>query len=300
MKTILVTGGSGFIGTNLCLNLIKTNKVICLDNLISSKYPKINHPNYYFIQGDVIDPIPVNCKIDQIYHLACAASPPKYQADPLHTIKTCIYGTINVLELAKKNNCPILFTSTSEVYGEPLVSPQPESYRGNVNCNGIRACYDEGKRMAETLMFEYHRLYNVDIKVARLFNTFGPHMDPYDGRVVTNLLMQSIKGLPFTIYGDGSQSRSFCYVDDTVDGLIKLMNSNESGPINIGNPNEITVLQLAKIIDPNNEIVFKPLPSDDPTNRCPSIEIAKERLGWTPKVSLTEGLYHTLEYLKSL
>jgi len=300
-ETILVTGGAGFIGTNLCIKLLEQGKkVICFDNLISSNTPTIFHLNYTFFEGDVIYPIPIYCHLDKIYHLACAASPPKYQTNPIHTIRTCVVGTMNVLELAKKNKCPILFTSTSEIYGEPLVSPQPESYRGNVNCNGIRACYDEGKRMAETIMFEYHRLYQVDIKVARLFNTYGMYMNPSDGRVITNLLMQHIRNKPFTIYGDGSQSRSFCFIDDMIRGLIFLMESKETGPINLGNPSdgEISVLQLAKMIDPTREIIFKPLPSDDPTNRCPDITLAKQKLGWKPEIPLSEGLQKTLEYLR--
>lgn len=291
---ILVTGGAGFIGTNLCLHLLGKGKtVICLD----IKETSINHPNLLFIKWDVVNPIAIYDKVDQIYHLACHASPKRYQADPLHTINTCVQGTINVLELAKRNSCPILFTSTSEVYGEPTMTPQPESYRGNVNCNGIRACYDEGKRMAECIFFEYKRLYDIKIHIARLFNTYGAHMEPDDGRVITNLLMQHINGLPFTIYGDGSQTRSFCHVADTVYGLVCLMNSNESGPINIGNPVEQTVLSVAKLIDPNAEIIFKPIPLDDPTNRCPDISLAKKLLNWEPMVNLENGLEFTKKFL---
>jgi UDP-glucuronate decarboxylase len=291
---ILVTGGSGFIGTNLCLYLLEQGKkVVCLD----IKESLINHPNFIFFHGDVVNPIPINHKIDQIYHLACHASPKRYQANPLHTINTCIQGTINVLELAKRNSCPVLFTSTSEVYGEPTVSPQPESYRGNVNCNGIRACYDEGKRMAECIIFEYKRLYQLDIHIARLFNTYGKHMEPDDGRVITNLIMQHINGQPFTIYGDGSQTRSFCHVADTVWGLVCLMNSNVSGPINIGNPVEQTILSVAKMLDPNAEIIFKPMPLDDPTNRCPDITLAKKLLNWEPMINFKDGLELTKKFL---
>jgi UDP-glucuronate decarboxylase len=291
---ILVTGGSGFIGTNLCLHLLEQGQHVVGFDIKTSP---INHPNFIFVRGDVVNPIPINYKIDQIYHLACHASPKRYQDDPLHTINTCVQGTINVLELAKRNSCPILFTSTSEVYREPTVTPQPESYRGNVNCNGIRACYDEGKRIAECIFFEYHRLFNVKIHIARLFNTYGIHMDPDDGRVITNLLMQHINGHPFTIYGDGSQTRSFCYIDDTVRGLVCLMNSNVTGPINIGNPVEQTVLSVAKLLDPNGQIIFEPMPQDDPTNRCPDISLAKKQLNWEPMVNLENGLELTKKFL---
>lgn len=293
-KMILVTGGSGFIGTNLCLYLLEQGKkVVGLD----IKTSLINHPNFIFFRGDVVNPIPINHKIDQIYHLACHASPKRYQTDPLYTINTCVQGSINVLELAKRNSCPILFTSTSEVYGEPTITPQAESYRGNVNCNGIRACYDEGKRMAECIFFEYHRLFNIKIHIARLFNTYGPHMDSDDGRVITNLLMQNINGDPFTIYGDGSQTRSFCYIADTVRGLVDLMNSNIIGPINIGNPVEQTVLSVAKMIDPNAKFIYMPMPQDDPTNRCPNISLAKKLLNWEPIVDLENGLELTKNFL---
>lgn len=311
--SILVTGGAGFIGNNLVRRLLNLGEhVIIVDNFISSQPAKsmdlCQHPNVVFIEKDVCK-LTLLTNIKQIYHLACPASPPKYQAYPLETIQTCVNGTINVLEIAKANKCPILFTSTSEVYGEALISPQVETYRGNVSTIGIRACYDEGKRMAETIMFEYHRQFGVDVKVVRIFNTYGPYMDDDDGRVVTNFIKQATSGQNITIYGTGQQSRSFCYVDDLVRGLMLMMNSIEHGPINLGNPNEMTVCEVAQkvceIVGRNNrdigsslsdlKITYKPIPQDDPTHRCPDITLARERLGWYPTVDITEGLSRTIE-----
>jgi len=297
---ILVTGGAGFIGTNLCLKLLdQGHHVICVD--ISC--PNITHQNY---DGHVVDILGINkqIKVDQIYHLACHASPPTYQIDPIHTIRTCVEGTINVCEIAKFNNCPILFTSTSEIYGEPEISPQNESYRGNVNCTGPRACYDEGKRMAETILFEYHRLHGVDIKICRLFNTYGPFMNPEDGRVVSNFINQAIREESMTIYGDGEQTRSFCYIDDTINGILKLMKSKITGPVNIGNPHEISMKDLSIIItnllEKEYNVCRKPLPIDDPTHRCPDISLANKILNWDPKIELEEGLRATIKYYESL
>ena len=297
---ILVTGGAGFIGTNLCHKLLdQGHHVICVD--ISC--PNITHQNF---DSHVVDVLGINkqIKVDQIYHLACHASPPTYQIDPMHTIRTCVEGTINVCEIAKFNKCPILFTSTSEIYGEPEISPQNESYRGNVNCNGPRACYDEGKRMAETIMFEYHRMHGVDIKICRLFNTYGPFMNPDDGRVVSNFINQAIREESMTIYGDGEQTRSFCYIDDTINGILKLMKSKITGPVNLGNPHEISMKELAvaitHLLEKEYNVCNKPLPIDDPTHRCPDITLARNVLKWEPKVSLEEGLRSTIKYYESL
>lgn len=299
---ILITGGAGFIGNNLSRHLLSLGeRVLVVDNFISSEKENIvdllSNPNYTLIKCDILE-IPELLNLKRIYHLACPASPPKYQANPIHTIKTCVNGTINVLELARLNKCPILFSSTSEVYGEPFVSPQPESYRGNVNTVGIRSCYDEGKRMAETLMFEYKNQYNMDCKIVRIFNTFGPYMNPDDGRVVTNFIKQAKNNDNITIYGDGSQTRSFCYIDDLVRGLILMMSSKECGPINLGNPNEQTVLELAhhiiRLTQSESKIVFMPLPGDDPTNRCPDITLAKTLLKWEPIVNIEIGLLKTI------
>lgn len=305
MKKILITGGAGFLGSNLCEKLLNQgNKIICLDNLYTGKGKNIHHllnnPNFEFIIHDVINPIDI--KVDEIYNLACPASPPFYQAQPIETTKACVYGAINMLELAKKNNAKILQASTSEVYGEPEIHPQPENYRGNVNPIGIRSCYDEGKRAAESLFFDYHRIYNVNIKIIRIFNTYGPKMNPDDGRVVSNFIVQALNNQPITIYGDGNQTRSFCYVDDLLNGMVKLMNSNITGPINIGNPGEFTMLELAeKVINLTNsksQLIFKPLPSDDPTRRKPDISLAKKELNWEPTINLEEGLKRTIEYFK--
>jgi len=306
---ILVTGGAGFIGSNLCHRLINEgNKVICMDNLFTGNINNIkdllDNPMFTFIEHNVINLIDIEGEINQIYHLACPASPPKYQIDPIYTSKTNFLGTLNALELAKKKNARILLTSTSEIYGEPKISPQPEEYRGNVNCIGVRSCYDEGKRIAETLMMDYHNYHQVDTRIVRIFNTYGPRMDINDGRVVTNFINQALKREPITLYGTGQQTRSFCYIDDMLDGIIYLMNSNYILPINIGNNNEITVKELAdtilELIQPNNSaIIYKPLPSDDPTNRRPDITRAKNILGWSPKHDLKTGLLKTIEYFKN-
>ena len=308
MKTILVTGGAGFLGSHLCDRLINEgNKVICVDNLYTGSLENIKHhmdnPNFSFKEHDVIEPMDVT--VDQIYNLACPASPPHYQADPIKTAKTSVFGALNLLELAKKNNARILQASTSEVYGDPQVHPQPESYRGYVNTIGIRSCYDEGKRMAETLFFDYHRQHNVDIRVMRIFNTYGPRMNPNDGRVVSNFIVQAINGEDITIYGDGTQTRSFCYVDDLIEGMYRLMNTEDfTGPVNIGNPGEFTMLELAKkvieLTGSKSQLVYRPLPSDDPLQRKPVIELAKEKLDWEPTIMLEEGLKKTIEYFKSI
>ena len=307
-KRILVTGGAGFLGTNLTARLLKEgNYVICIDNFLSGLREHIegflDNPNYELIEHDIINPI--DLEVDEIYNLACAGSPPAYQADPIHTTKTCVHGILNMLELANKNNAKIMQASTSEVYGDPEVHPQVETYLGNVNPNGIRSCYDEGKRCAESLMFDHQRMHGTKIKIARIFNTYGPHMDPKDGRVVSNFIVQSLQGKPLTIYGDGSQTRSFCYVDDLLEGFIRLMASDEfTGPVNLGNPGEFTVKELAEktlqMIDPEAEITYMPLPADDPTKRKPDITVAKKNLGWEPTIVLDEGLKKTIEYFKSV
>ena len=302
---ILITGGTGFIGSNLCIYLInKGHTVLCLDNNFTGNLYNIssvkNHENFSYIYHDVLNPLTLDIDIDQIYHLACPASPPKYQADPIYTSKVCYIGTLNMLEFARKKNARILLTSTSEVYGEPLCSPQTEEYRGNVNTLGIRSCYDEGKRIAETLMMDFHRKYNVDTRIARIFNTYGPQMDKTDGRVISNFINQSLRHENITIYGDGSQTRSFCYITDQVNGLVKLMNSDCTSPINIGNPNELTVKQVAeKIIELNqsqSKLLYLPLPKDDPTNRKPDITKANMILNWYPHVKFEEGLLLTIDY----
>ena len=308
-KTILITGGTGFIGSNLCKRLMQdeNNRIICVDNNYTGSLNNVkeflNNPRFKFIEHDIIDPLEVDEKIDEIYNLACPASPPAYQGDKaVFTTKTCVYGSVNMLELAGKHNAKILQASTSEVYGEPLVHPQPENYRGNVNPNGIRACYDEGKRCAESLYFDYHRIYGTKIKVIRVFNTYGPFMDPNDGRVVSNFICQALRGEDLTVYGDGSQTRSFCYVDDLIEVIIRMMASEDDfmGPVNTGNPGEFTVKELADLviekINKNLKIVYKPLPADDPTQRRPDITLAKAKLGWEPKIKLNEGLDMTIEY----
>ena len=304
-KSILVTGGAGFLGSNLCDRLVKEgHDVMCLDNLYTGHRRNIVHllgeTNFEFIRHDICEPIRLEC--EEIYNLACPASPPHYQNNPVGTTKTCVLGSINMLGLAKRNGAKILQASTSEVYGDPEIHPQPESYRGSVNPIGIRACYDEGKRCAETLFFDYHRQHQVKIKVMRIFNTYGPNMDPADGRVVSNFIMQALRGDDITIYGDGTQSRSFCYVDDNLDGMVSLMNSGDEflGPVNIGNPYEFTIKELAEVIiemtGAKSELLFKDLPQDDPVRRQPVIELAKESLGWEPKVDLREGLKKTIKY----
>jgi UDP-glucuronate decarboxylase len=303
---IVVTGGAGFIGSHLVDRLMESgHKVICVDNLYTGRKSNnaqwSEHPNFQFIEHDVVDSIMID-NIDQIYHLACPASPVHYQSNPIQTAKTNFLGTLNMLELAKQSKARILLASTSEVYGDPLIHPQVESYWGNVNCTGIRSCYDEGKRVAETITFDYHRQFGIEIRVARIFNTHGERMLENDGRVVSNFVVQALKGIPLTIYGDGSQTRSFCYVSDLVEGLMRLMNGSYIGPVNLGNPGEYTILQLAQtiqnMIDPTTEIIFKPLPQDDPQRRQPDISQAKSHLGWEPTVQLKEGLSKTIAYFR--
>ncbi|MBD5489834.1 MAG: SDR family oxidoreductase [Lachnospiraceae bacterium] len=308
-KRILVTGGAGFIGSHLCEKLLEEgNDVVCMDNLFTGQKDNIRHlmdnPYFEFIRQDVLENIYVEC--DQIYNLACPASPVYYQYDPIKTGKTSVIGALHTLGLAKRCQARILQASTSEVYGDPEVHPQPESYRGCVNPNGIRSCYDEGKRMAETLFFDYYRQHGVDIKVVRIFNTYGPRMRLDDGRVISNFIVQALKNDDITIYGQGQQTRSFCYVDDMIKGIRCMMDSQEgfTGPVNLGNPNEITMLQLAhKIIEltgSKSKIVFLPLPQDDPVQRKPFIELAKNKLNWEPTVTLENGLERTIEYFMSI
>ena len=306
MKRILVTGGAGFIGSHLCGKLLdEGNEVICLDNFFTGSKRNISrylgNKNFELVRHDITKEY--FAEVDYIYNLACPASPPHYQYNAIKTIKTSIIGTMNMLGLAKRCKARILQASTSEVYGDPKVHPQREDYWGNVNPIGIRSCYDEGKRCAETLMMDYHRQNNVDIRIIRIFNTYGPNMAPDDGRVVSNFILQALKGEDITIYGDGSQTRSFCYVDDLVTGMIKMMeNPSFIGPVNLGNPSERTILDFAKLIieltNSKSKIVYKPLPSDDPTQRKPDITLAKEKLGWEPKVDIKEGLMNTIEYFK--
>ena len=308
-QRVLVTGGAGFIGSHLCEKLLEQgNDVICLDNLFTGQKDNIRHlmtnPYFEFVRHDVLEDIYVEC--DQIYNLACPASPIHYQYDPIKTAKTSVIGALHTLGLAKRCNARILQASTSEVYGDPEVHPQPETYRGCVNPNGPRSCYDEGKRMAETLFFDYHRQHDVDIKVIRIFNTYGPRMRMDDGRVVSNFIVQALKGEDITIYGDGQQTRSFCYVDDLVEGMIRMMNSRDgfTGPVNLGNPGEFTMLQLAeqiiKMTGSSSKIVHMPLPQDDPTQRRPVIDLAKKELDWEPTIKLEDGLVKTIEYVKSV
>ncbi|MCL0077896.1 SDR family oxidoreductase [Peptococcaceae bacterium] len=308
-KRILITGGAGFIGSHLCKKLLEEgHEILCLDNFYTGTKANIleltSNPYFEVIRHDVI--IPMHFEVDEIYNLACPASPIHYQHDPVQTIKTSIMGAINVLDLAKRLNIRVLQASTSEVYGDPSVHPQTEDYWGNVNPIGIRSCYDEGKRCAETLFFDYHRQYGTDIKVIRIFNTYGPNMHPNDGRVVSNFIVQALKGEDLTIYGDGSQSRSFCYVDDLVDGIIKMMNAEKGfiGPVNLGNPIEFTIMELAEkvlaLTGSKSKLTFKPLPEDDPKQRCPDISLAKSKLGWEPQVKLEEGLVKTIEYFKGV
>lgn len=305
MKRILVTGGAGFIGSHLCERLLaQGHEVICVDNFYTGTrqniVPLLNHPNFEVIRHDVCFPLYV--EVDQIFNLACPASPVHYQNDPVQTVKTSVHGAINMLGLAKRLKARIFQASTSEVYGNPTVHPQTESYWGNVNPIGPRSCYDEGKRCAETLFFDYHRQHRLDIRVARIFNTYGPRMHPNDGRVVSNFVVQALRGEPITIYGDGSQTRSFCYVDDLVRGIDLFMKKEEefAGPINLGNPTEVTILELAeaiiKMTSSKSEIVRKALPADDPERRRPDIRVATERLGWTPITELPKGLAQTVDY----
>jgi UDP-glucuronate decarboxylase len=305
-KRVLVTGGAGFIGSHLCEALLdRDNEVLCLDNFFTGSRENIKHllANYRFelIRHDVVNPVLL--EVDQIYNLACPASPIHYQYNPVKTVKTSVMGAMNMLGLAKRVKARILQASTSEVYGNPMVHPQTETYWGNVNCIGVRSCYDEGKRIAETLMMDYHRQNQVDIRIARIFNTYGPRMALNDGRVVSNLIVQALKEQPLTIYGDGGQTRSFCFVSDLVAGLIMLMEKEEFiGPVNLGNPHEITVLQLAQAIreltGSRIGIEQRPLPADDPVRRRPDITVARTILGWEPKVSFQEGLFLTIDYFR--
>jgi UDP-glucuronate decarboxylase len=308
-KRILVTGGAGFLGSHLCERLLaRGDEVICVDNYFTGSRDNIAHlfphPHFEVIRHDIC--FPLYLEVDEIFNLACPASPIHYQYDPVQTVKTSVHGAINVLGLAKRVQAKIFQASTSEVYGDPAVHPQPEEYWGNVNPIGPRACYDEGKRCAETLFFDYHRQYGVDIRVVRIFNTYGPRMNPQDGRVVSNFIVQALQGKPITIYGDGSQTRSFCYVDDLIEGFLKLMDAPDgvTGPINIGNPGEFTIRQLAEIViemtGSRSEIVQMPLPQDDPLQRRPDITKARDVLGWQPTIPLRQGLERTIDYFKTL
>ena len=306
-KRILVTGGAGFLGSHLCERLVNEgNDVLCLDSFFTGSKDNVAHlmgnPYFELIRHDVSQPIFL--EIDEIYNLACPASPPHYQYDPVHTTKTSVMGAINMLGMAKRNKAKILQASTSEVYGDPEIHPQPESYWGHVNTIGPRSCYDEGKRCAETLFFDYKRQHNLKIKVARIFNTYGPRMHPNDGRVVSNFIMQALQGESITIYGDGSQTRSFCYVDDLIEAFVRLMGTADevTGPINTGNPGEFSMLELASLVieltNSKSKLIFEPLPADDPKQRQPDITLAKSVLDWEPKVKLEEGLKHTIAYFE--
>ncbi len=308
-KRVLVTGGAGFLGSHLCDRLLREGcDVLCVDNFYSGTKDNVSHlfdnPHFELIRHDVTFPLYV--EVDEIFNLACPASPIHYQRDPVQTTKTSVHGAINLLGLAKRTGAKILLASTSEVYGDPECHPQPENYWGRVNPIGVRSCYDEGKRCAETLFFDYHRQHDLNIKVARIFNTYGPKMHPNDGRVVSNFIVQALHGEDITIYGDGNQTRSFCYVDDLIDGLLKLMARPKgvTGPINLGNPEEFTILELAQtvltLVGSNAKLVTMPLPSDDPRQRRPDITLAKESLDWAPQVKLEEGLAATIDYFKSL
>ncbi|HOS39587.1 MAG TPA: SDR family oxidoreductase [Spirochaetota bacterium] len=308
-KRILVTGGAGFLGSHLCDRLVaQGHEVVCVDNFFTGAKRNIAHllgnPRFELIRHDII--FPLFLEVDEVYNLACPASPVHYQYNAIKTIKTSVMGAINMLGLAKRTRATILQASTSEVYGDPAVHPQKETYWGNVNPIGIRSCYDEGKRCAETLFFDYHRQHSLPIKVMRIFNTYGPRMHPDDGRVVSNFIVQALKGQDITVYGDGSQTRSFCYADDLIEGMIRLMNSRDglTGPVNIGNPNEFTILQLAEkviaLTGSKSKIIHQPLPQDDPTQRQPNIDIARAELGWEPAVQLAEGLERTIAYFREI
>lgn len=309
-KIIIVTGGAGFIGSHLCEKLLERgNKVICLDNLFTGSKKNVAHllknKNFKFVKHDIIEPFFVKEKIDQIYNLACPASPVHYQFNAIRTVKANTIGILNILGLAKSHKARILQASTSEVYGDPLEHPQKEDYRGNVNPIGPRSCYDEGKRIAETLFFDYYRKYGLEIRLARIFNTYGPKMAENDGRVVSNFILQALANKNITIYGDGSQTRSFCYVADLVDGLIKLMDKEKfTGPVNLGNPSELTVKKIAgeitRLTSSRSKLVFKPLPKDDPKKRRPDIALAKKKLNWQPEIKLRDGLTKTIEYFKTI
>jgi UDP-glucuronate decarboxylase len=307
-KTILVTGGAGFIGSHLCKRFVNENNyVICLDNLISGNLENISelteHENFEFVNHDIINPY-YRGNIDEIYNLACPASPKDYQKNAINTIKTCTIGVINMLELAKSNNAKILQASTSEVYGDPEIHPQNESYNGNVNTIGYRSCYDEGKRCAETLFMDYKRQHKIDIKIVRIFNTYGPNMRKNDGRVISNFIVQALENKDITIYGLGKQTRSFQYIDDLVSGIVKMMSSDMCGPVNLGNKNELSINDLAqKIIyltGSSSSLILKPLPSDDPKRRKPDISLAKSKLNWEPKVSLNTGINNTIKFFKNI
>ncbi len=309
LKRVLVSGGAGFLGSHLCEKFLQDGyDVLCVDNFYTGSKRNIAHlinePYFEICRHDITFPLYIEA--DEIYNLACPASPIHYQNDPVQTTKVNVHGSINMLGLAKRLNAKILQASTSEVYGDPSVHPQPESYRGNVNCIGPRSCYDEGKRCAETLFFDYHRQHKTKIKIARIFNTYGPRMHPNDGRVISNFIMQALRGKPISVYGDGSQTRSFCYVSDLVNALVRLMNTPDdvTGPINLGNPQEFTILELAtkviELINSKSEIVFKPLPADDPKQRKPDITLARQVLGWEPKVSLEKGLIKTITFFEEL
>ena len=308
-KRVLVTGGAGFIGSHLCDRLIAAGcDVICMDSLFSGRKENIQHllgnSSFEFLRHDVTRPF--EAEVDEIYNLACPASPVYYQYDPIHTTKTSFLGALNALGLARRTKAKVLQASTSEVYGDPDVHPQPETYKGNVNPNGIRSCYDEGKRVAESLFFDYHRMHGVKIKIIRIFNTYGPRMNVNDGRVVSNFIVQALRGVDITIYGDGTQTRSFCYVDDLLDAMVGLMGSPDefTGPMNAGNPYEETMLELAEAVirltNSKSKLVFKPLPQDDPRKRKPDITLAKTTLGWEPKISIEQGLIKTLEYFDKI
>lgn len=307
MNRALITGGAGFLGSHLCDYLIeKGEDVICVDNFFSGDKENIRHliahPYFELIRHDIIHPLFI--EVDEIYHLACPASPIHYQYNAIKTVKTNVMGTINMLGLAKRIKVPILLASSSEIYGNAQIHPQRESYWGNVNPIGLRSCYDEGKRVAETLMMDYHRQNKVDVKIVRIFNTYGPRMAIDDGRVVSNFIVQALKKKPLTVYGDGSQTRSFCYVSDLVDGLVKMMKAEDfNGPVNLGNPQEFTIIELAKKIleltGSSSKIFHKPLPSDDPERRCPDISLAEEKLAWQPRVDLEKGLEKTIDYFKA-
>ena len=303
----LVTGGAGFIGSHLCERLLdRGEEVICVDNYFTGRkeniQPLLDHPNFEAIRHDIVEPLTLEC--DRIYNFACPASPPHYQYNPIKTMKTSVLGCLNMLGLAKRVGARIMQASTSEVYGDPLTHPQKEEYWGNVNPIGIRSCYDEGKRVGETLFFDYHRQHQVDIRIIRIFNTYGPNMDPKDGRVVSNFIVQALKGEDITIYGDGSQTRSFQYVDDLINGIVMMMDVDDfTGPVNLGNPGEFTIKELAeKVIEKTgskSKIIYMDLPSDDPMRRRPDNSVAKEKLGWEPKITLDEGLIPAIEYFKT-
>lgn len=307
----VVAGGAGFLGSHLCRNLVQRGEyVLCIDNFYTGKKSTISEleslTNFEFLEKDIIEPIKLDLPIKKIVNFACPASPSYYQKDPVYTLRVCFEGALNLLNLAKKTHAPIFHASTSEIYGDPLIHPQTTSYWGNVNPIGVRSCYDEGKRVSETLFFDFHRMLNVDIKVARIFNTYGPRMNANDGRVVSNFIVQALKGSPITVYGDGTQTRSFCYVDDLISGFISLMDSRPelTGPYNLGNPTEYTIKELAekiiKLTDSRSQVIYSPLPSDDPIRRKPDISSTVMDLGWKPKIGLEEGLKKSIEYFEKI